>query len=181
MGEQRTNRIVALVGDKGVLAAAKGAGRGLATALLIIVVVWNAAALGYVEAPSTEVVEISPEETRWDMFAPSPPTEDVWYVAVGTLDSGERVNVIHGGDPEMNRSDRQWGAYPSARWRKYLEVVRWSGDDELRRQFALGLCARWNATHSTHVESLTVRVLSQPTRPNATEPTQLSSARTFGC
>ncbi|QZX99423.1 hypothetical protein [Halobaculum rubrum] len=164
-----------------IAAAVERTGRSVATALLVVVVLWNAAALGYVDVPETDAIGVSPQETRWDMFAPSPPTEDVWYVAVGRLESGEKVDVIHGGDPSLQRSDRRWSTYPSARWRKYLEVVRWTGDDALRERFASALCTRWNATHRTHVETHTIHVLSQPTRLNTTEPVEEVRVRTHTC
>jgi len=177
-GEERSLGSV----DRAWIAAAVGrTGRGVATALLLVVVLWNGAALGYVDAPEVGAIEVSPEETRWDMFAPSPPTQDVWYVAVGTLESGEEVDVIHGGEPSLQRSDRRWSSYPSARWRKYLEVVRWNGDDTLRGRFASALCTRWNTGHRTRIETLTVHELSRPTRLNGTEPVQERRVRIYSC
>lgn len=170
-----------LVDRERVASAARSTGRGVATALLLVVVVWNAAALGYVDVPESDTVEVEPRETRWDMFAPSPPTEDVWYAAVGTLESGKTVDAIHGRDPSLQPSDHRRSTYPSARWRKYLEVVRWTGDDTLRRRFASALCTRWNATHRTNVEAITVHVMSQPTRLNGTEPIRESRVRTHAC
>lgn len=187
-----TNRIEADGGSGGGSGAgttdrawnAAGVGRmarGAATALLIVVVLWNAAALGYIDAPETDAIGVSPQETRWDMFAPSPPTEDVWYVAIGTLDSGKEVDVIHGGDPSLHRTGDRASTYPSARWRKYLEVVRWNEDDVLREQFVSALCARWDATHRTRVETITVHVLSQPTRLDGPEPVEEIRARRHAC
>lgn len=170
-----------LVDREWLTAAVRGTGRGVAAVLLLVVVIWNAAALGYVDVPETDAVEVTPRETRWDMFAPSPPIEDVWYVAVGTTESGETVDAIHGGDPNLQPSERPKGTYPSARWRKYLEVVRWSDDDALRERFASALCTRWNANHRTHVEAITVHVMSQPTRLNGTEPIRESRVRTHAC
>lgn len=181
-GDRRRGWTVVESIDRPWIAAAVGrAGRSVATALLLVVVLWNGAALGYVEAPEVDAIEVSPEETRWDMFAPSPPTEDVWYVAVGTLESGEEVDVIRGGDPSLQRSDRRWSTYPSARWRKYLEVVRWNSDDTLREQFASALCTRWNTCHRTRIETLTVHELSQPTRLDRPEPVQERQVRAYSC
>jgi len=162
-------------------AAVRRVARGAATTLLLVVVLWNAAALGYIDAPRTDATGVSPQETRWDMFAPSPPTEDVWYVAVGTLDSGEEVDVIHGGDPSPHRRGGHASAYPSARWRKYLEVVRWNDDDVLREQFASALCERWSATHRTRLEAITVHVLSEPTRLDGPESVEEVRVRRHAC
>jgi hypothetical protein len=143
-----------------VAATTRSLGRGVATAMVIAVLVWNGAALRYVKTPETDAVAVSPQETRWDMFAPSPPKTDVWFVAVGRLDDGETVGVIRGGDLAWNRSRRRWRSYPSARWRKYLEVVRWGDDRRLRRHFASALCTRWDASHRRRLASVTVYVMS---------------------
>lgn len=164
-----------------VAATAQSVGRGVATAMVIAVRVWNGAALGYIETPETDAIAVSPQEARWDMFAPSPPKTDVWYVAVGRLDD-EPVGVIRGGDLAWNRSQRRWRSYPSARWRKYLEVVRWGDDQQLRRHFASALCARWDASHRRQLASVTVYVMSQETRLNGEgEPTRRSSVREHEC
>ncbi|SHH55953.1 hypothetical protein [Halobaculum gomorrense] len=171
----RTGSTSSLVSvDRGRIATRiRRIGRAVAATMVVVVLIWNTASLGYVEVPQPEAVEVSPQETRWDMFAPSPPTRDVWYVAVGTLEDGERVEVIRGGEPTWARSERRWSSYPSARWRKYLEVVRWSDDDWLQRHFASGLCARWDATHRSRLSRVTVYVLSRSvqssTEPNASE------------
>ncbi|MXR42202.1 HTTM domain-containing protein [Halobaculum sp. WSA2] len=176
-GENGTGKIDSAWNAAGVGRMARGA----ATALLLVVVLWNAAALGYIDAPETDAIGVGPQETRWDMFAPSPPTEDVWYVAIGTLDSGEEADVIHGGDPSLHRTGDRASTYPSARWRKYLEVVRWNDDDVLREQFASALCARWSATHRTRVETITVHVRSQPTRLDGPEPVEEVRTRRYAC
>ena len=35
----------------------------------------------------------------WTMFAPHPPTDDGWYVAAGTLQDGQTVDLLRGGTP----------------------------------------------------------------------------------
>lgn len=178
---RRAGRIVQAFGERNAVSTRRF-GRTLATVLLVIVVVWNAAALGVVDVPDTERVGVGPQETRWDMFAPSPPTEDVWYVAVGTLESGEVVEVIRGGDPEWTRTGGLGTTYPSARWRKYLEEIRWSDDEALRRHFAAALCTRWNARNDDDpLDELTVYTVHQPTRLDGAEPTLYRRVQTHEC
>ncbi|UIO98704.1 HTTM domain-containing protein [Halobaculum sp. CBA1158] len=158
-------------------------GRTVAAVLLTVVLLWNGAALGAVSLPQSDELGISPSETRWDMFAPSPPTNDVWYVAAGTLASGERVDVIRGGDVRWTRPERLGTSYPSARWRKYLEEVRWGDDDRLRNRFVSGLCTRWNARHDgdRRLRALTLYTVSEPTRLDGPEPSSREAVATREC
>ncbi|MFC7070660.1 HTTM domain-containing protein [Halobaculum lipolyticum] len=162
-------------------ASLASAGRIVAAALLVGVLVWNGAALGYVDAPEVEVAGVAPQDARWDMFAPSPPTEDVWYVAVGETEADDRVEAIRGGDVEWTRSGGAWTSYPSARWRKYLEAVRWGDDRRLRERFAAALCDRWDATHAGDLDRLTVYTLTEPTRLDRPESTTRTAVRTHDC
>lgn len=157
------------------------AGRVVAAALLVGVLVWNGAALGYLDAPEIEVAGVAPQDARWDMFAPSPPTADVWYVAGGVTEDGDRVEAIRGGDLEWTRPDGAWTSYPSARWRKYLEVVRWGDDGRLRGRFAAALCDRWDATHASDLDRLTVYRITEPTRLDGAESTTRTAVRTHDC
>jgi hypothetical protein len=142
----------------------------LATVLLVFLVVWNTAALGYVETPAT--TEVSPDEYRWDMFAPSPPGETLWFVAPGTLTDGSQVDVYAESRLDWTRPPDTTRNYPSVRWRKYLTSVYWSGDERLTRALAEGLCSRWNRTHSTAVQNVSVYAVTQDVRLDETGPTE---------
>lgn len=142
----------------------------LATVLLVFLVVWNTAALGYVETPGT--TEVSAEEYRWDMFAPYPPGEMLWFVAPGTLTDGSRVDVYAESRLDWTRPPDTTRNYPSVRWRKYLTSVYWSGDERLSRALADGLCARWNRTHSTTVQNVSVYAVTQDVQFDGTAPTE---------
>ncbi|MFB6177228.1 MAG: HTTM domain-containing protein, partial [Halobaculum sp.] len=90
-------------------------GSMLATVLLVFLVVWNAAALGFVQPP--ENTGVSPEEYRWDMFAPYPPGEVTWFLAPGTLTDGSRVDAYAMSDLDWTRPPDTTRTYPSVRWR----------------------------------------------------------------
>ncbi|MFC7095903.1 HTTM domain-containing protein [Halobaculum marinum] len=157
-------------------------GRVAAAALLTVVLVWNAAALGYVDVPDDTDVGVTPESARWDMFAPYPPDEDVRYVAVGTLDTGEEVALIADARESTPTGGLGTG-YPSARWRKYLEVVRWNDDTELRRNLVSALCSRSAAIGDAdrRTERITLYTVTESTRLGEPEPATWSRVRTHEC
>jgi hypothetical protein len=131
--------------------------------LLAGVLVWNAVAVGYApvedaDAPRTDV--------PWDMFAPAPPEGRVWVVAPGRTVDGERVDAYEGTRLTSDRSrwDRPSTAYRSVRWRKYVVSLVWGEEPRLVRPFAAGLCARWDRTHATELENVTVYAVREPVR-----------------
>ena len=138
--------------------------------LLVVVLLWNAAAVGLVAAPDAVEERVDPGEFRWNMFAPSPPTSDAWYVVPAATESGERVDAFQGREVRWRPAEPD-RTFPSARWRKYLEDVRWAGDDELHRAFADYLCRRWTANREDDLATLSVYVVEQPTRFDGPEPT----------
>lgn len=137
----------------------------LATVLLVFLVVWNAAALGFVQSPAD--TGVSAQEYRWDMFAPSPPGEVVWIVAPGTLTNDTRVDTYAESRLDWSRPPDTTETYPSVRWRKYLVSLYWGGDERLSHALADDLCTRWNRTHSVGVENVSVYAVTQNVRQNA--------------
>ncbi|MFC3478256.1 HTTM domain-containing protein [Halobacterium litoreum] len=113
------------------------AGRALAAALLVGVLVWNAAALGYADVPGASGVD--PGEHRWDMFAPEPRHAYVEYDATGTLASGERVDPMARG-------------FDGMRWRTYLFTLQQPGSEALADDFAGYLCERDGRLASVDVD-----------------------------
>lgn len=136
--------------------------RALVVVLLVGVVVGNAAALGYVPDADTGV---SQSDVPWDMFAPSPPTARAWVVAPGRTAAGERVDAYSGTRPPpgTSRWDRPSRVH-SIRWRKYAISLAWGEEPRLERPFAAGLCARWDRTHATRLDRVTVYVVREPIR-----------------
>jgi len=131
----------------------------VATATILVVgLLWQAIALGYVSTPSAAPVD--PAEHSWKLFAPNPPSTDGWFVVYGTLITGETVDLYpHAGTLKAPPDDTA-ATYPTTRWRKYLADVR--RDETVRRYFADYLC-RWGADrYGTAVESLTIAYMSGP-------------------
>jgi len=144
----------------------------VAALFLVVMVVWNAAALGFVATPDAVNSVADPNERTWDMFAPTPLSTDGWYVAPGRLDSGERVDVFDGGSVEWDKPTDVSAAYPTWRWRKYLVDLWRTDSSELRHGFGGYLCRRWNATQDTELVELSAYYVAQETRLSGAEPVE---------
>ncbi len=65
---------------------------------------------------------------RWDMFSPSPPTSDGWFVVVGYTGEGRAVNLFNpDAGVSWSRPASIAQTYKNQRWRKYLEWVMTKG------------------------------------------------------
>lgn len=146
-------------------------GASLPAVLLALVLLWNAASLGYVGLP-TDAAPVDPREHRWDMFAPHPLGTDVWYVVPGTLESGRQIDAYRGGAVVWDRPPDTAATYPSARWRKSLMDLWRPQYAPLRPAFAGYLCRRWNERHDDHLETLSIAVVESPVRLDGPDPTR---------
>jgi hypothetical protein len=136
------------------------AASGLAAVVLVVLLCWNAMALGLVDTPAAVSANVDPAEHSWSMFA-NPGETDVWLVAPGTLDSGERVDAFHGGSVRRGVPPDGAAWYPNNRWRKYVRSV-WAMDGRIHDEFASGLCHRWERQHSAELSSVTVSAVLEP-------------------
>lgn len=143
--------------------SARRLARVAVVALLVGVGVWNAVALGYV--PVDTATATPPADLPWDMFAPAPPDSREWVVAPGRTTGGERVDAYGGTrlSPDASRWDRPSTAH-GVRWRKYTISLVWGEEPRLVRPFAAGLCARWNRTHASGLDNVTVYAVREPVR-----------------
>lgn len=139
---------------------------------LAFVLVWNAAAVDVVDLPADERVPLDPEEHRWDMFAPFPPTADWWFVTPGRLESGDRIDAFHRTAVSWDRPPDVADAYPSHRWYLYLFDLPSSEYEALRSHFAQYLCRRWNEGHDDDLVAVTVAYVEEPTRLDGPESTR---------
>ncbi|NEU58018.1 HTTM domain-containing protein [Halorussus sp. MSC15.2] len=149
--------------------------------LLALVLLWNAATLGYVALPEDVSSTVDPEEYRWDMFAPEPRTTDGWYVVPGELASGERVDVFHRRAVRWDPPPNVARSYRNVRWFKYMMDLRASAYAPLRPQFAEYLCQRWNATHEDGVRRLELYYVEQPVRLDGPDPTERVKLHSHTC
>ncbi len=148
----------------------------LAVAGLLVLLVWNAAALGYVDAGGDPSADLS--EYRWDMFA-NPPSAEGWYVAEGRLASGRTVGGPDAPPGTWGRLPPDTGSYPDARWRKYVSNLR--ADPGSRRHVADYLCTRWNAGHDARMVELTLSSVERRTRLDGPDPTERTVLGTYRC
>ena len=149
--------------------------------LLALVLVWNAATLGYVATPDAVSESVDPGEYRWDMFAPEPRTTDGWYVVPGELASGERVDVFHRRAVRWDEPPNVAGSYRNVRWFKYMMDLRAPANAPVRPAFADYLCRRWNATRDVGVERLGLYYVEQPVRLDGPESTNRVELLRYSC
>ncbi|AGN00013.1 HTTM domain-containing protein [Salinarchaeum sp. Harcht-Bsk1] len=133
---------------------------------LVLIVVSNAHALGYAAAPpdpGQELLDKTDTEQNWRLFAPHPLSNTRWFVAEGTLASGETVDAVHGGNVTRDRPPNPADTVGTARWRKYLSNLY--GNDDHQSYYANYLCDRWNRTHDGRLESVEIYAFSQEGTP----------------
>ncbi|WP_435154005.1 hypothetical protein [Haladaptatus sp. DFWS20] len=140
--------------------------------LLVTVLVWNAATLGYVQTPDRVNDVVNPAEHRWSMFAPEPWGVDGWFVVPGTLESGRRVDAFHESTVRWNRPTDASLGFPTHRWQKYLLDVQQPGGERLRPHFTDYVCNRWNRSHEGELSTVSVYYVRQPTNLDGLEPTE---------
>lgn len=121
--------------------------------LLLGSLTWNAMGLGYVATPDRLAAVRDPTEHRWDMFARGQ-RDDGWFVAPGTLESGDRVDAYAREPVRWERPPDLAATYPSARWLRYSLALR--GIERLQHPFAGYLCSRWNREHADELTRVTV-------------------------
>lgn len=154
------------------------AAQATAAAVLVGLVLFNAIGLGFVQAPppADDALSESRSDLRWVMFA-NPSDTDRWYVAPGTLESGERVDAFDHGEIRWQRPDDVTRTYSSARMRKYMSNLRY--DEGLQSSFPAYLCERWNRTHGDGLVDVSLYAVETPSHEWGTEArrrTELVSA-----
>lgn len=96
----------------------------------------------------TSVGKVLNLNQTWRMFAPRPSTDDGWYVTVGVLKNGEKVDVFRSGTPvRWSRPELISATYKDQRWRKYAGEHMLEKKDVLGPLFASHLWRRWNERH----------------------------------
>lgn len=156
-----------------VRAVASGVAVLAVTALLIV----NAVAVGFVDAPAGTPARI--KDRSWDMFAPAPGAQTWWYVAPATLESGTQIDALTDGPVDSTRPADAASRFPGMRWKKFLGDARHR--PRLRRSLATYLCTRWNRTHDDEMERVTLAFMTERTRFDASERVEQTALGTYGC
>lgn len=137
--------------------------RAVVAVLLVSMLVWNGATMGYVDLPAGVESVADPEDRRWDMFA-EPWRYGGWYVAPGTTGEGREVDAMHGGPVDWEPPPDVADAYPTHRWRMYLVDLIRSGNGNLRPYLAGYLCREYDATHGDRLASVSLYFVELHTR-----------------
>lgn len=133
--------------------------------LLLYVIAWN---IDTLELNQPKIISPQMQSIGWfthldqkfNMFAPTPLTEDGWYVMPGKLRDGTEIDVFTG-KSEITYTKPQWVAYTykNQRWQKYLMNL-WSKDfSEYRLSYGRYMCREWNNSHSTEKQLLTFEMI----------------------
>lgn len=87
-------------------------------------------------------------DQAWALFAPAPLRTDGWWVLAGTLENGQRVDLLRGGAPVTDeRPPDLLRHYGNTRWRKFYSGLLGARGGESYRRFHQFYCRRWNAAH----------------------------------
>ena len=130
--------------------------------VLLTSLMWQVDYAGYGEVPEEVENVADPIRESWTLFAPNPPSSDDWFVAPATLGSGERVDLLHLTDEELDRPPDAGGSYPTARWRKYLTHSTFENSEERIDRLAVFLCERGARHYESDPVNVTVYDVWQP-------------------
>jgi hypothetical protein len=124
--------------------------RSFAALIMILVLSWNIEGTAKiknfeVKSPFDEIVFFLQLNQQWNMFAPSPLTDDGYFVIDGELESGRLVNPLTQGAVDFSKPNNFAKTYPNTIWRKYLLTLYMVDGIAHRLHFARFLCRRWNS------------------------------------
>ena len=100
------------------------------------------------------IATVTRVDQTWDMFAPSPLTDDGWYVIPGKLKNGIEVDVFATSAAGLSLkkpvASRIYDQYPSERWAEYLLDLQADDSGAYRLSYANYLCRIWNEHKEAH-------------------------------
>lgn len=120
--------------------------------LLIYVIGWNIDTIGLKKPVISSKMEpigwFTHLDQKFNMFAPTPLTEDGWYVFPGVLRDGTMIDVFTGiTNLTYEKPTLVAYTYNNQRWQKYMMNL-WSSDfKDYRLGYGKYLCREWNNTH----------------------------------
>lgn len=100
-----------------------------------------------VKSPFDEMVFFLQLNQQWNMFAPSPLTDDGYMVVDGELDNGKKIDPLSLKAVDFTPPENFADAYPNTIWRKYLLTLYMADGAAHRLHFGRFLCRRWNSQH----------------------------------
>lgn len=146
--------------------------------LLCLVLFWNLLSLGYLQV-SENYVPSDSNNLRWDMFS-SVPQKDVWFVVIGTLESGNKIDALRLSKINWRPKDVT-DMYPNHRWMMYMLDLPKKGNSDLLPPFVDYICNRWNKNHENKITNVTVYYFRQFKQLNVIEDTLKSKLINRSC
>jgi hypothetical protein len=130
-----------------------------AAACLVFVLMWNLSTISAAAVPGVvrPVGFLLGLPQSWGMFAPYPIKSSSWFIVPGTLSDGRQIDLlpsviyddpglfaeVHWGEP----SDVRATFNGEERWRKVIESLSNSGDQDSLLTLGQYICRNWNGTH----------------------------------
>jgi HTTM domain len=110
-------------------------------------------------------------DQRWNMFSPSPPYQDGWWVITGKKRSGETVNLAEPGSRVSWEKPSRISKYATQRRRRWMMELRATGNEILARGFCRHLAHQFNGDQRSLHEIVEVDLyfMLEITRPDGTE------------
>ncbi|AGN00014.1 HTTM domain protein [Salinarchaeum sp. Harcht-Bsk1] len=135
------------------------------------VVLSGAASVDYAEVPDPgdELLDHTEMDQHWQMFAPNPADTSRWYVGVGNLTDGTRVDPYLGGAPSFDRPPNPATTVRTARWRKAIVYTQYHSLSHTPNHLGNFLCEHWNRTHDTQLATVSIYAMQREVGPDGPE------------
>jgi hypothetical protein len=120
--------------------------------LLFLIIAWNIEGFikerkWYIGSPFDEIMFTLQLQQGWAMFAPHPQRSDGWWVMEGVLANGKMWDALNNKEVSFERPQNIYQTYPSDLWRKFLDNLSGTRDEEYFRNLGRYLCREWNRGH----------------------------------
>jgi len=129
--------------------------RDLAVIVLIVFVVfWNIESVSgtarpYIPRAYTQIVPALGLDQYFNFFAPDPETDDGWFVILGELKNGKRVNAFTGESTvSFDHPSGVYNTYLGQRWSAFLICLWTPNCNPYLEPFTKYLAREWNRHHS---------------------------------
>lgn len=138
--------------------------------LAAYVTAWNIDTTGAYLVPQNMewIAYMTRLDQNFDMFAPTPLTEDGWIVIPAKLKNGMQIDLFKNGpmlEHDVNapvsydKPAHVAAGYPDQRWQKYMMNLAAQDNSQYRLAYGQYLCRTWNARHSGGGTLMTFQIL----------------------
>ena len=173
--------------DPGLAWSTRRATALLAAAAMVLVTWWNASIVTNDGKPPqsffsgrhplAQAVSALRLVQYWDLFAPYPQTQNVWYLVEAELSDGTFVDLWRGGQAfALDKPSRGSEEFRSQRHRMYMTSLESRVPDSFRKQYLQCLARDWNQQHPNNKvqwlqlvvmrETIGIKSNSEPYRVN---------------